>query len=79
MAWADESVYAKECERKGYRYDYKKADKVCRFFENLTCTYGKFAGKPFELLGWQEPKVIVRFWIISVVLAILSIATLKIR
>lgn len=33
----------------------------------------------FELLGWPEPKVIVRFWIISICLAILSIATLKIR
>ncbi|MBT3983076.1 MAG: phospho-N-acetylmuramoyl-pentapeptide-transferase [Bacteriovoracaceae bacterium] len=33
----------------------------------------------FELLGWPEPKVIVRFWIISIMLAILSIATLKLR
>ncbi|MBT3235000.1 MAG: phospho-N-acetylmuramoyl-pentapeptide-transferase [Bdellovibrionales bacterium] len=33
----------------------------------------------FELSGWPEPKVIVRFWIISIFLAILSLATLKIR
>ncbi len=33
----------------------------------------------FELLGWQEPKVIVRFWIIGIMLALLSLATLKIR
>lgn len=33
----------------------------------------------FELLGWSEPKVIVRFWIISIFLAILAIATLKLR
>ncbi|MCK5882225.1 MAG: phospho-N-acetylmuramoyl-pentapeptide-transferase [Bacteriovoracaceae bacterium] len=33
----------------------------------------------FELLGWPEPKVIVRFWIISAGLAILALATLKIR
>ena len=33
----------------------------------------------FELLGWPEPKVIVRFWIISIFLALISIATLKIR
>ena len=33
----------------------------------------------FELKGWPEPKVIVRFWIISVFLAILGIATLKLR
>jgi phospho-N-acetylmuramoyl-pentapeptide-transferase len=33
----------------------------------------------FELLGWAEPKIIVRFWIISIVLALLSLATLKLR
>ena len=33
----------------------------------------------FELKGWPEPKVIVRFWIISILLAIFSIATLKLR
>ena len=33
----------------------------------------------YELKGWAEPKVIVRFWIISLILAVLSIATLKIR
>lgn len=33
----------------------------------------------FELLGWPEPKVIVRFWIISLLLAILSLASLKLR
>lgn len=33
----------------------------------------------FELKGWPEPKVIVRFWIISLFLAILAIATLKMR
>jgi phospho-N-acetylmuramoyl-pentapeptide-transferase len=33
----------------------------------------------YEKLGWAEPKVIVRFWIISVMLAIASLATLKLR
>ena len=33
----------------------------------------------FELLGWPEPKVIVRFWIISIFLSLLALATLKIR
>jgi len=33
----------------------------------------------FELLGWPEPKVIVRFWIIAVVLALVAISTLKLR
>jgi phospho-N-acetylmuramoyl-pentapeptide-transferase len=33
----------------------------------------------FELKGWAEPKVIVRFWIITVVLVLFGLATLKIR
>lgn len=33
----------------------------------------------FELMGWPETKVIVRFWIISLVFAILALATLKLR
>lgn len=33
----------------------------------------------FELIGWHEPKITVRFWIISLVLALLSLLTLKIR
>jgi phospho-N-acetylmuramoyl-pentapeptide-transferase len=33
----------------------------------------------FELLGWPEPKVIVRFWIVSFVLTILALGTLKLR
>jgi phospho-N-acetylmuramoyl-pentapeptide-transferase len=33
----------------------------------------------FELKGWAEPKIIVRFWIISIVLALLSLTTLKLR
>ena len=33
----------------------------------------------FELKGWHESKVIVRFWIISVILALIALGTLKIR
>ena len=33
----------------------------------------------FELKGWAEPKVIVRFWIISFVLVLIGLATLKVR
>jgi phospho-N-acetylmuramoyl-pentapeptide-transferase len=33
----------------------------------------------FEKKGWPEPRVIVRFWIISIMLAIASLATLKLR
>ncbi|HMW48506.1 MAG TPA: phospho-N-acetylmuramoyl-pentapeptide-transferase, partial [Cellvibrionaceae bacterium] len=33
----------------------------------------------FELKGWPEPKVIVRFWIITVILVLFGLATLKLR
>lgn len=33
----------------------------------------------FELKGWAEPKIIVRFWIISFVLALIALSTLKLR
>ena len=33
----------------------------------------------FELLGWPEPKVVIRFWIIAIILALLSLSTLKLR
>lgn len=33
----------------------------------------------FELKGWAEPKIIVRFWIISIILAVIALGTLKLR
>jgi phospho-N-acetylmuramoyl-pentapeptide-transferase len=33
----------------------------------------------FELKGWAEPKVIVRFWIMTVILVLIGLASLKIR
>jgi phospho-N-acetylmuramoyl-pentapeptide-transferase len=33
----------------------------------------------YEKLGWSEPKIIVRFWIISIVLALVGLSTLKLR
>ena len=33
----------------------------------------------FELKGWPEPKIIVRFWIITVILVLIGLATLKLR
>jgi phospho-N-acetylmuramoyl-pentapeptide-transferase len=33
----------------------------------------------FELSGWAEPKVIVRFWILSILFSLLSLSTLKLR
>ena len=33
----------------------------------------------FELKGWEEPKIIVRFWLVSIVLALAALGTLKLR
>ena len=33
----------------------------------------------FEMLGWKEPKIIVRFWIASILFALLGLSTLKLR
>ena len=33
----------------------------------------------FELLGWSEEKIVVRFWILSIIFALFSLATLKLR
>ena len=33
----------------------------------------------FELIGWSEPKITVRFWIISIVLSLIALLTLKLR
>ena len=33
----------------------------------------------FELKGWEEPKIIVRFWLVSLLLALVALGTLKLR
>jgi phospho-N-acetylmuramoyl-pentapeptide-transferase len=33
----------------------------------------------FELMGWVEPKIIVRFWIVTIILSLIAISTLKLR
>ncbi len=33
----------------------------------------------FELMGWPEPKIIVRFWIITLILVLVGLSTLKVR
>ena len=33
----------------------------------------------FELKGWPEPKIIVRFWIVTFILVLIALASLKIR
>ncbi|MDR2352748.1 MAG: phospho-N-acetylmuramoyl-pentapeptide-transferase [Deltaproteobacteria bacterium] len=49
------------------------------------CTHGRRLLKMspihhhFELKGWPEPKVIVRFWIIAIILGLAGLSTLKLR
>ncbi|MDR6181641.1 UDP-N-acetylmuramyl pentapeptide phosphotransferase/UDP-N-acetylglucosamine-1-phosphate transferase [Asaia bogorensis NBRC 16594] len=33
----------------------------------------------FEKKGWQEPKIVIRFWIVSILLGLAGLATLKLR
>jgi len=33
----------------------------------------------FELVGWKEPQIIIRFWIVAVIFALFSLTTLKLR
>ena len=33
----------------------------------------------FELIGWKETTVVIRFWIISIIFGIVGLATLKLR
>ena len=33
----------------------------------------------FEQIGWSEPTIVIRFWIISVILALIGLSTLKLR
>ena len=33
----------------------------------------------FEQLGWSEPQIVIRFWIIAFALALIGLSTLKLR
>jgi phospho-N-acetylmuramoyl-pentapeptide-transferase len=33
----------------------------------------------YEQMGWTEPQIVIRFWIVAVVLALAGLATLKLR
>jgi phospho-N-acetylmuramoyl-pentapeptide-transferase len=33
----------------------------------------------YEQMGWTEPQIVIRFWIIAIVLALAGLATLKLR
>jgi phospho-N-acetylmuramoyl-pentapeptide-transferase len=33
----------------------------------------------FEKLGWAEPKIVVRFWIVSAILGLVALSSLKLR
>lgn len=56
-----------------FKYTKKKYGKGKRFFKIAPLHHH------FEVKGWAEPKIVVRFWIIAILLAIFTIITLKIR
>jgi phospho-N-acetylmuramoyl-pentapeptide-transferase len=33
----------------------------------------------FELVGWKEPQIIIRFWIVGFIFALFTLMTLKLR
>ncbi|RKX97613.1 MAG: phospho-N-acetylmuramoyl-pentapeptide-transferase, partial [Spirochaetes bacterium] len=33
----------------------------------------------FELMGWAEPKIVVRFWILGIIFAVLGLVSFKVR
>jgi phospho-N-acetylmuramoyl-pentapeptide-transferase len=33
----------------------------------------------FEMVGWAEPKIIVRFWILALIFSLVALSTLKLR
>ena len=56
-----------------FRYTKKKQGKGLRFFRMAPLHHH------YELKGWAESKVVVRFWIIGILAAIVSLSTFKIR
>ncbi|MEX0680440.1 MAG: phospho-N-acetylmuramoyl-pentapeptide-transferase [Balneolales bacterium] len=56
-----------------FKYTKRKYGKGRRFFRIAPLHHH------FELKGWAEPKIVVRFWIIAILLAIFTIITLKLR
>ncbi len=56
-----------------YKYTKKRLGKGKRVFRMAPLHHH------FEKLGWEEPKITVRFWIISAILALISLSLLKIR
>ncbi|MDU9049956.1 MAG: hypothetical protein Q3M30_14000 [Candidatus Electrothrix sp. Rat3] len=40
---------------------------------------GSVLSSHFEKKGWAEPQVVIRFWIISIILGLMVLATLKLR
>ncbi len=56
-----------------FKYTRKKFGKGIRIFRMAPIHHH------FEELGWEEPKITVRFWIISIILALVALSLIKIR
>ncbi len=60
-------------QRTYYKYSKKKYGEGRRVFKMTPIHHH------FELLGWDEPKIVIRFYIITIILALMSLASFKIR
>ena len=56
-----------------FKYSMKYKGKGIRIFKMAPLHHH------FELKGWEEPKVVVRLWIVAILLGLLSLSTLKLR
>ena len=53
--------------------------KVHSSFSSIVVDIHHLRHHHFQLLGWAESKITIRFWIIAIVMALLSLATLKLQ
>ena len=78
-AFSQKSEYVPEID-KNYKFD---RDTTLAIISGFAFNKRVFLMAPihhhFELKGWPEPKIIVRFWIITLVLILIALATLKLR
>ena len=60
-------------QRMYFKYTKKKTGEGKRIFKMAPLHHH------YELLGWAEPKIVIRFYIATIIFAIISLATFKIR
>ena len=73
MAWCSVTSYLTAGRSNTWRFCATYAEPISHPHTPVSYTH------LFEQLGWPESTVVIRFWIISIVLALLGLATLKLR